>query len=90
MSEAELIHYASQAMLLVLYLSMPVVLTATVVGLLIGLFQALTQIQEQTLSFGLKLVAVIFVMLYTNAWVGTELSNYANMLFDTIPKIGRG
>lgn len=90
MSEAELIHYASQAMLLVLYLSMPVVLTATVVGLLIGLFQALTQIQEQTLSFGVKLVAVIFVMLYTNAWVGTELSNYADMLFDTIPKIGRG
>lgn len=90
MNENELIHFASQAMIMVLYLSMPVVLTATIVGLLVGLFQALTQIQEQTLSFGLKLIAVIMVMLVTNSWVGNEIGNYTDLIFDTIARMGRG
>ena len=47
-----------QAMLLVLWLSLPPIVVASVVGILFSLIQALTQIQEQTLSFGVKLIAV--------------------------------
>ncbi len=87
LSESELIHFTSQSMLLVLYLSLPVVLTATVVGLLVGLFQALTQIQEQTLSFGIKLVAVIVVLMFTAGWMGTELLNYTDRLMEAISRV---
>ena len=48
-----------QAMLLVLWLSLPPIVVASVVGILFSLIQALTQIQEQTLSFGVKLIAVV-------------------------------
>ena len=50
MNEAMIIHHAGTAMLLVLLLSMPPIIVATVVGVLVSLLQALTQIQEQTLG----------------------------------------
>ncbi len=87
MGSPDLIHYASQAMLLVLYLSLPVIVAATLVGLLVGLFQALTQIQEQTLPFGIKLVAVILTLLFTAHWMGNEILDYADMLLDAIPRL---
>ncbi|MFK8067908.1 MAG: type III secretion system export apparatus subunit SctS [Gammaproteobacteria bacterium] len=81
MTEEQIIHFASQSLLLILYLSLPVVLVATVVGLLVGLFQALTQIQDQTLAFGLKLVGVIIVMLFTARWMGHELLLFTDQMF---------
>ncbi len=87
MSEAETIHLASQAMLLILYLSLPAVITATVLGLIVGLFQALTQIQEQTLAFGVKLVGVLIVMMLTVDWIGNELLNYTVRLMNQFWKI---
>ena len=53
----ELIYAGNKALQLTLILSLPPVIVATLVGLLIGLFQTVTQIQEQTLPFGIKLVA---------------------------------
>ena len=87
MSEEQFIYFTSQSMLLVLYLSLPVVVATTVIGLLAGLFQALTQIQDQSLAFGLKLVAVVIVLLMTGGWVGQELLNYMDQLYRIIPKI---
>ncbi|MBQ7457047.1 MAG: type III secretion system export apparatus subunit SctS [Desulfovibrio sp.] len=57
--------YAAQCLLLVMQLSLPPIIVAAVVGIVFSLFQAITQLQEQTLSFGVKLVAVaisLFVM----------------------------
>jgi type III secretion protein S len=51
--------------------------------------QALTQIQEQTLSFGVKLVAVGLTLYLTARWIGGEIYNYTLMLFDTFPLIVR-
>lgn len=87
MSEEQFIYFTSQSMLLVLYLSLPVVVVTTVIGLLVGLFQALTQIQDQSLAFGLKLVAVIVVLLMTGGWVTQELLNYIEQLYTLIPQI---
>lgn len=87
MSEEQFIYFTSQSMILVLYLSLPVVVVTTVIGLLAGLFQALTQIQDQSLAFGLKLVAVVIVLIMSGGWIGQELLNYMDQLYKVIPTI---
>ena len=84
MTDDQFIYYLSESMILVLYLSLPVVITATVVGLVAGLFQALTQIQDQTLPFGLKLISVIVVMLFSARWMGSELLIYMDKIYKAI------
>jgi type III secretion protein S len=78
-----------KAMMLVLWLSLPPILVASLVGILFSLVQALTQIQEQTLSFGVKLVAVGLTLYLTARWIGGEIYNYTLMLFDTFPLVVR-
>lgn len=87
MSEAEIINHASQALLLVLILSLPPIIVAAFVGVFVSLIQALTQIQEQTVSFAFKLVAVIVVLLGTAGWLGSELLGYAVTSFDWIERV---
>ncbi|GHU25937.1 EscS/YscS/HrcS family type III secretion system export apparatus protein [Betaproteobacteria bacterium] len=76
------LHYAKQAMYLVLMLSMPPIVVASVVGLLLSLFQAITQLQEQTLSFGVKLIAVSITLFLTAGWFGGELLRFGREIFD--------
>ncbi len=85
MQTQDLVSSIIQAMLLVLWLSMPPIFVASIVGILFSLVQALTQIQEQTLSFGVKLIAVGATLYLTARWIGGEIYNYAQSLFDTFP-----
>ena len=87
MSEAEIIGYTANALLLVLVLSMPPIVVASVVGVLVSLFQALTQIQEQTLAFAIKLVAIIITMYITARWLGGEIYTFSAAIFDNIYRI---
>lgn len=87
MNENSLLHFTTQAMQLVLYLSLPAIAAATITGLMIGLFQALTSIQEQTLPHGFKLVAIIFALAFTLRWMGPELYAYTIQIFEQIPKV---
>lgn len=89
MYDIHAIDFAAKALLLVFYLSLPPIIAASLVGVLVSLFQALTQIQEQTLSFAVKLVAVIVTIFLTARWQGGELLNYALNIFDNIPALGR-
>ena len=89
MDQAELISVLTKAMYLTLWLSMPPIIVASVVGTLFSLFQALTQIQEQTLSFAVKLVAVMATLALTARWVGGELYNYSLLVMDAVPLVGR-
>lgn len=73
----ELIYAGNKAMNLVLVLSIFPVLVATIVGLLVGLFQTVTQIQEQTLPFGIKLIAVMLCIYVLSGWSGEYLMNYS-------------
>ena len=87
MNENNLLYFTAQAVQLALYLSLPAIIAATLVGLFVGLFQALTSIQEQTLPHGFKLVAVIFALAATLQWLGPELYAYTIQAFDQIPGI---
>lgn len=89
MNVAELTSYVVQALLLTLWLSLPPIIVASVVGTLFSLLQALTQIQEQTLSFAVKLVSVGLTIYLTARWVGGEIFNYTAALFDAIPGLAR-
>lgn len=73
---------AAQACYLVLLVSMPPIIVASAAGLLVSLFQAVTQLQEQTLSFGIKLVCVIATILLMGPWLGGELMAFARMIFN--------
>jgi type III secretion protein S len=77
----QLTSYLVQALYLTLILSMPAIVVAAVVGTLFALLQALTQIQEQTLSFAVKLIAVGLTLFLTAGWVGGELMNYTQSIF---------
>jgi type III secretion protein S len=89
MQVSDLVTHVIQAMLLTLWLSLPPIVVASLVGILFSLVQALTQIQEQTLSFGVKLVAVGATLYLTSRWIGGEIYNYALALFDNFPLIVR-
>jgi type III secretion protein S len=77
----------TQALYLTLLLSMPAIAVAAIVGTLFALFQALTQIQEQTLSFAVKLIAVCVVLYLTASWMGGELVNYTTAVFANFYRI---
>ncbi len=87
MQTTDVVSHVIQALLLTLWLSLPPIVVASVVGILFSLIQALTQIQEQTLSFGVKLDAVGNTLYLTARWVGGEIFNYTVMLFDKFPMV---
>lgn len=89
MNSNDIVGYLVQALYLTLILSMPTILVASVVGVLFSLFQALTQIQEQTLSFAIKLISVGLTLFLTAGWVGGELMNYSVSIFDNIHRVSR-
>lgn len=84
MTAADVTTLTRDALVLVLVLSMPPIIVATVVGLLVSLLQAITQIQEQTLSFAVKLICVTVVILATASWLGSELYLYTLRIFNSL------
>jgi type III secretion HrpO family protein len=87
MNEAALIDLTARALTLVLVLSMPPILAATLIGILVSLVQALTQVQEQTLGFAVKLVVVSAVLILTMTWVGNEMLRFTDYIFNLIQTI---
>jgi len=77
----DVVYTAKQALILSLILSLPVIVIASVVGLLFSFFQALTQIQDQTLSFAIKLIFIMITLYLTINWVGGELYQFALMIY---------
>ncbi len=81
MSDAEILDYAKTCLIIVLRLSLIPIIVATVIGLIVSLLQALTQIQEQTLGFAVKLVAISLTLLFCASWMGSELLLYTQNIF---------
>ena len=73
-----------QGMLLVVVLSAPPLIVAVVVGVMTSLVQALMQVQDQTLPFGIKLMAVGITLILTGRWIGVELIQLINLTFEMI------
>lgn len=66
-------------------ISAPILLTALVVGLIISVFQVVTQIQEMTLTFVPKIIAIVLVLTILGGWMLTTLVNYVKALYLSIP-----
>jgi type III secretion HrpO family protein len=86
MFSAEIYQLSYQALLMILILSGPPILISMVVGLFVAVFQAATQIQEQTLSFTVKLIAVIGTLLLMGGWLGGQILQFTNTIFENFYK----
>jgi flagellar biosynthesis protein FliQ len=74
-----------EAVLLTLLIGAPVMLAAVAVGLLISILQAVTQLQDQTLSFVPKIAVMFLVLVYTLPWVLNRMVEYSTELFRNVP-----
>jgi len=83
------VHLAGQALWLILLLSLPPLLASLAVGLFISLLQALTQVQEQTLTFVPKIIATILALIISASWMLGKLYTFTRELFDLIPTVGK-
>jgi flagellar biosynthetic protein FliQ len=73
----------------VLLLAAPLLISALVVGLVVAIFQATTSIQEQTLTFVPKVVAILLVLGFLGGWMFSSLGDYTIQLFKMIPAMAR-
>ena len=89
MSQAQILDYAKMCLILVLRLSLIPIAVATVIGILVSLLQALTQIQEQTLGFAVKLIAISLTLLVCASWMGAQMLLYTQDILLRFPLIGR-
>ena len=80
-----IIDLGRNAIAMMLLVSAPALITALGVGLLMGVLQTLTQIQEQTISFVPKIVAVVLVLSFMLPWIVTQLVQYSQDLIRSIP-----
>ena len=81
MSQEVVINLTSKALMLVLTASMPPILVAVILGVGVALFQALTQIQDQSLPYAIKLVATVLVLIYAMNMVFADFINFASFSF---------
>lgn len=78
MFSTEIYQLSYQALFLILILSGPPIIISTLLGLFVAIFQAATQIQEQTLSTMVKLIAVIVTIIFLGGWLSAQIVQYAS------------
>lgn len=81
------IKLAEQSIYMIIIISAPILLIALGVGLLVSVFQAMTQIQEQTLAFVPKIIAVFLSIVIFGPWMLTMLLDYTRNLFQQLPQL---
>ena len=87
MNQDTVINLATQAMSLALRVAGPLLLAALVIGVLVSIFQAITQIQEQSLSLIPKIAGVAVVMVVLGPWMLGQVVAYTTALFNEIPRM---
>lgn len=85
MNAQAVLAFAQEALLLLLTVSLPVLLTVMVVGLVVSIFQAVTQINESTLSFVPKMVAAVVVFAVAGPWMISTIVDFIRRTFENIP-----
>lgn len=86
MEQGEISYLIGRFLTEVMIVSAPVLLTAIVVGLVIAIFQATTSIQEQTLTFAPKLIAIFVVILLGGSWMLSRMKEFTLMVFSSLAK----
>ena len=90
MNEDVVINVSMQAMQLAFKIAMPLLLVGLVIGLVVSVFQAVTQIQEQTLTFIPKIVGMGVVLVVAGPWMLDEIVTYTQQLYTEIPTMIEG
>ena len=90
MQHDQAIEFGQQALLTTLTLAAPILIVAILTGLLIGVFQAMTQVQDQTISYIPKLICILLALCYSLPWMLEQLSSFTGNIFRTIPTIISG
>lgn len=85
MSPESVMNFGRHAMEIMLLVSAPLLLVALVVGLVVGIFQAATQINDMTISFIPKLVGFFLTLLLAGPWILTVMLDYMRQVFGNIP-----
>lgn len=83
-TQTEVLTVMREAVFTTLMAAMPMLITALVIGVLISIFQATTQINEQTLAFVPKIVGILLVMLIFGGWIMNILGDFTKNLFESI------
>jgi flagellar biosynthetic protein FliQ len=87
MTTSEIIGIMQAAMVAALKLSAPILIVSVAIGLIVSIFQAATQIHEQTLSFVPKLVAIALVLIILGPWMMETMNDFMRYIFDLIVKL---
>ncbi|MEV7631626.1 flagellar biosynthesis protein FliQ [Microbacterium sp. NPDC089318] len=90
MTPEAVLDIGTQGLLIAAKLAAPLLITALVVGFAISLLQSITQVQEVTLSFVPKIVAVGLALLIAGNWMISEIVQFTEMMFDRIPMLLSG
>ena len=90
MNQDVVINVAMQAMQVAFKIAIPLLLVGLVIGLVISVFQAVTQIQEQTLTFIPKIVGMGLVLVIAGPWMLSEIVTYTQQLYGSIPEMVAG
>ena len=81
MTVSDVTAIASDALFLIIKVSAPILLVSLIVGLIISIFQTVTSIQEQTLTFVPKIIAVFLTLILLGNWVLTQITEFMNRLW---------
>jgi len=85
----DVMYLFKQSMILVVMLSAPALLVAVVVGMIVSLLQSVMQLQDQTLPFAIKLIAVGGTLALSGRWIGLELYGLVETAFSMMATAGR-
>ena len=89
MTETSLIELARRGMLVTIELAMPILMVTLIIGVLISIFQAATQIQETTLTFVPKIVALVIAFALMGPWMLSVIVHFTSSLFTGMPQMLR-
>lgn len=88
MTQSQVLSVLQQALVLAMKAAAPVLIISMLVGLIISIFQAATQIHEQTITFVPKLFAIALVLLFLGPWMIDSMRDFMHYIFDMIINLG--
>ena len=87
MNQDTVVNLVVDMMAVALKIALPLLLTGLIIGLAVSIFQAVTQIQEQTLSFIPKVIGLVVVILVAGPWMLDQVVTYTQQLYERIPSL---
>ncbi len=87
MSQGEVLTVFRESILLMLKISAPLLLVSILIGLVVAVFQAATQIHEQTLTFVPKIIAIVLLLLLLGSWMLTQMDDLFHSLFSLMTQV---